>query len=127
MAGEALASQFELDFTLIACMVISMMGSVWYLNSGASFHMTGNKELFCDLEEKDLHMHIKMGDDGRYSAIDISTITFQRESGSPLTLKYFKYVPDLKINLVSVSMLEYCGYNVIFIKGKAFLCHIASG
>ena len=42
--GEALASQFELDFTLIACMVSSMMGCVWYLDSGASFHMTGDKE-----------------------------------------------------------------------------------
>lgn len=34
-ADKALASQFELDFTLIACMVSSMMGSVWYLDSGA--------------------------------------------------------------------------------------------
>jgi len=34
--GEALASQFELDFSLIACMVSSMMGSVWYLDNGAS-------------------------------------------------------------------------------------------
>ena len=33
--GEALASQFELDFSLISCMVSSMMGSVWYLDSGA--------------------------------------------------------------------------------------------
>jgi hypothetical protein len=32
-AGEALASQFELEFSLIACMVSSMMGSVWYLDS----------------------------------------------------------------------------------------------
>jgi hypothetical protein len=29
--GEALASQFELDFTLIACMASTVMGSVWYL------------------------------------------------------------------------------------------------
>jgi hypothetical protein len=63
-AGEALASQFELDFSLIACMVSSALGSVWYLDSGASFHMTGDKELFSDLEEKDLKMHIEMGDDG---------------------------------------------------------------
>lgn len=38
--GEALASKFKLDFTLITCMVTSMMGSVWYLDSGASLCMT---------------------------------------------------------------------------------------
>ena len=54
VAGEALASQFELDFSLIACLVSSYMGSVWYLDSGVSFHMTGHKELFSDLEEKEL-------------------------------------------------------------------------
>ena len=53
-AGEALASQFELYFSLIACLVSSYMGSVWYIDSGASFHMTGDKELFSDLDEKDL-------------------------------------------------------------------------
>ena len=56
--GEALASQFELDFSFIACLVSSTMGSVWYLDSGASFHMMGDKEIFSDLEEKDLQMHI---------------------------------------------------------------------
>ena len=65
--GEALASQFEMDFTLIACMVSSMMGCVWYLDSGASFHMTDDKNLFNALEEKDLKMRVEMGDDERYS------------------------------------------------------------
>ena len=64
VAGEALASQFELDFSLIACMVSSALGLGWYLGSGASFHITGDKKLFNDLEEKDLHMHIEMSDDG---------------------------------------------------------------
>jgi hypothetical protein len=63
-AGEALALQFELDFSLIACMASSALGSVWYLDSGASFHMIGDKDIFSDLEEKDLKMHIEMGDDG---------------------------------------------------------------
>ena len=42
-AGEALASQFELDFSLIACLVSSVMGSIWFLDSGASFHMIGDQ------------------------------------------------------------------------------------
>ena len=44
-------------------MVSSALGSMWYLESGASFHMTGDKVLFSDLEEKYLQMHIKKGDD----------------------------------------------------------------
>ena len=59
-------------------MVSTMMGSMWYLDSGAYFHMTGNKELFSSLEEKDIHMHINMGDEGRYNTIGIGTVTFQR-------------------------------------------------
>lgn len=74
--GEALASQFKLDFTLIASMVTSVMGKVWYLDSGVSFYMTDKNEFFSDLEENDLQMHIKMVDDGRYSSTDISTIKF---------------------------------------------------
>ena len=45
-------------------MASSALGSVWYLDSGASFHMTGDKDLFSDLEEKDPKMHIEIGDDG---------------------------------------------------------------
>ena len=44
-AGEALASLFELDLCFISCLVSISMGSVRYLDSGASFHMTGEKEL----------------------------------------------------------------------------------
>lgn len=125
--GEALASQFELDFTLIACMVSSMVGCVWYLDSGASFHMTDNKSLFSALQEKDLQMRIEMGDDGKYRVSGEDTIVFQREHGAPLTLTDVKYVPRLKKNLVSIAMLEDKGYDVVFSNGKAFLRHIATG
>ena len=40
-----------------------------------------------------------------------------------LTLKYVMYVPSLKKNLVSIAMLEDHGYDAIFSKVKAFLCH----
>jgi len=119
--GEDLASQFESNICLIACMVSSMMGSVWYLDSGASFHMTGDKELFNDLEEKDLQMHIEMGDDENYSITELGMITLQREHGAPLTLKNVMYVPGMKKNLVSISMLEDKGYDVILSKGKVCL------
>ena len=104
---------------MITCMVSSALGSVWYLDSGTSFHMTGDKEIFSDLEEKDLQMHIEMGDDRWYNATRIGTITFQRDSGKPFQLKYVMHVPGLKKNLVSVAMLEDRGYDVVFSDGKA--------
>ena len=45
-------------------------------------------------------MHIEMGDDGRYSATRIGTVTFQRESGKPFLLKYLMHVAML----LSVAM-----------------------
>ena len=89
--------------------------------------MSGDKELFSDLEEKDLQMHIDMGDDGKYSATDIGTITFERELGKPFQLKDVIHVPGLKKNLVSVAMLEGRGYDVVFSDGKSFLRHKKTG
>lgn len=52
------------------------MEIMWYLDSDVTFHMTGNRDLFSDLEEKYLKHNIEFGDDERYSATDINTITF---------------------------------------------------
>ena len=57
-------------------MVSTEMGSMWYLDSGASFYMKRDKELFNSLEEKDLQMHIKMCDGEQYNATRIGTVTF---------------------------------------------------
>eukprot|EP00253_Pinus_taeda_P014294 PITA_14294 len=83
--------------------------------------MTRCKVVFSSLEEKDLQVHIKMGDDGRYN------VTFDR--GKELSsLPQRCYVCTwAKKNLIFVAVLEDRGYDVIFNKGKSFLRHIASG
>ena len=50
-------------------------------------------------------MHIEMGNDGRYSATKIGTITFERESSKPFQLKDVMHVPGLKRNLVSLTKI----------------------
>ena len=87
------------------------MGSVLFLDSGVSFHMTGDRDLFSYMDEKDLGVHIEMGDDGRYILTGIGTISFQKESGKPFVLKEVMHVPGLKKNLISVAMLEDKGYD----------------
>ena len=49
---------------------------VWYLDSGASFHMTRDKRLFNTLEEKDLNICIDMGNDGKYRVLGEGTVVF---------------------------------------------------
>ena len=125
--GESFASQFELYFTLIACMVRKMMGSVWYLDSSASFHMTGCRQFFSYLEEEDLKMHIEMRYDRRYNATKICIFIFQRDLVTPLRFKDVIFILGLNKNIISFAVLEHCGYDVIFRKGKALLSHIAMG
>ena len=57
--------------------------------------MTGDVNLFSDLVEKDLQLHVELGDNGRYSVTGIGTITFQRASCKLLHLKYVVHVPSL--------------------------------
>ena len=101
------------------------MGYIWYLDSGALFHMTGNRDLFSDLEEKDLQQNIEFGDDDRYITTEIGIVTFQRENGSHLRLVDVFHVSGLRKNLVSI-VLEERDYEVMFRKGKVFLKHIAT-
>lgn len=72
-------------------------------------------------------MRIKLGDKKSYNVTVIGTITFQRESGSPLRLKDVMFVLRLKKNLIFVTVLEDHGCEVIFIKGKVFVRYIAMG
>lgn len=58
---------------------------------------------------------------------NIDTVTFHRESESPLRVTYVMNVLGLKNNIVSITALEDRGYDVIFSKGKVFLRHISTG
>ena len=73
-------------------MVSMALGSMSYLDSGASFHMTRDKKKLSELEEKDLQIHIEMGNDVWCIDTDIETINFQRDSGKPFQLKYVMHV-----------------------------------
>lgn len=48
--------------------------------------MTGDKEYFNQLKEKDMQFHIELGDDGKYLTRGVGTISFERESSSSLHL-----------------------------------------
>jgi len=68
-----------------------------------------------------------MGYHGRYNMTKIGAVTFQRESGSPLSIMDVMFFLGPKKNPVSIVVLEDHEYNVIFNKGKKVLRHISIG
>jgi len=82
----------------------TIIGSEWYLDSGASYHMIGNKEYFSSLKEKNLKLHIEFGCYGMYSTKGIGTITFKSKSGSHIHLKNVLYVPGLNRKFIYVAV-----------------------
>jgi len=85
----------------------------------------GDKDLFSNLEEKDLQMNIEMGDDGKYSVIGLGMILF-REAWASIHLEEHYVRAWAKEELVSIAILQDRSYDVIFSKEKVFLQHIAT-
>ena len=83
---EEFSKNFDEDFCLIACMESTTGSSIWYINNGASSHITGHKRFFRDLQEGGRGIHVELGDDARYQEKGVGTVSFQRESGKPFSL-----------------------------------------
>jgi hypothetical protein len=119
-AVDEFAKSFEEDFCFIACMSSAAVSDMFF-ESGASCHMTGSKEFFTKLQDGGVNLVIQLGDDRRYKAQGVGTVSFQRESGKPLQFVDVLYVLRLTKNLISVSTLEDKGYEVTFYKGRVFV------
>jgi hypothetical protein len=112
---DEFSAKFEKEFSLVACLSsTSVSTSVWYIDSGASSHMTGVREYFTDLSEGDLDLDIELGDDSTVKAVGQGTVSFQRESQQSMRVKKVLYVPGLAKNLISISAIEDSGYEIIF-------------
>ena len=78
MAGSAEVEEFSRNFDevfcLIACMESTTGRKIWYIDNGASSHMTGQNIFFKDLQEGGIGIHIELGDDARYHAQGVGTV-----------------------------------------------------
>lgn len=84
------------------------------ISSGATHHLTGNKELFDPESLVDFHGTLKMPNVPA-AAMEIVARGFIRRGG--LALPDVRYVPGLEANVVSVAMLDAMDYDVVFSNG----------
>ena len=57
---------------------------MWYVDSGASRHMTGVREYLSELSENGTDIEVVLGDDNIVRAVGVGTLTFDREPKPPL-------------------------------------------
>lgn len=93
----------------------------WYVDSGASCHMTGVREYFSELSESSTNIEVVLSDGRDFRAVGVGTLTFQRESKPLLKVSYVLYVPGMRKNLISISALEDTGYEVLLRGGQVLM------
>jgi hypothetical protein len=84
------------------------------VDSGASQHMTSTRQCFSSLKEHNSGVQVELGDDAKYPVAGVGTIPFQLQSGNSLDFDDVLFVPGLRKNLLSVSVMEDKGYAVEF-------------
>ncbi len=77
---DAFSIWFEKQFSLISCIDSSENSSyAWYIDSGATFHMSSVIECFTYLKENGVIQELVLGYDTTKNAIGRGTIIFDRE------------------------------------------------
>ena len=81
---------------------------IWYMDSGCSRHMTGNKSLLSNFSKEEGPI-VSFGGNGKgvtkgYGSVSNGTITFSKVA----------HVEGLKYNLLSISQICDLGVNYVF-------------
>ncbi|KAL7595300.1 hypothetical protein Lser_V15G28083 [Lactuca serriola] len=81
---------------------------VWYLDIGASNHMTGDKEKFRDLN-REVQGYVRFGNDAKVRIEGKGSIIFQCKNREQRKLQEVYYIPDLCSNIISLGQLSESG------------------
>ncbi|KAG8500910.1 hypothetical protein CXB51_002999 [Gossypium anomalum] len=111
VAGANLADENGDDFLLVSTNDNSKLTSEWILDLGCSFHMCPNREWFSTYSSVEGEV-VRMGNDSSSKVIGISTVKIRIHDGTIMTLSDVRYVPDLRKNLISLSILDLKGCKI---------------
>jgi hypothetical protein len=105
------------------CLVFKDIES-WFVDCGASRHMTRLSSVFLDLTEIDSDCSVNCGSDPQHAVKGVGRMRFQLESRGLMDIGEVLYVPELTVNFLSVSALDESGFGVVFNNGHVFLYHV---
>jgi hypothetical protein len=82
-------------------LISALSGSVspgedtWLIDSGASKHMTGQRDNLSCLSEKKFSQKVTLGDDYQYPIKEVGESNYKLNPGTPMKMKDVLYVPSL--------------------------------
>jgi hypothetical protein len=108
------------DYVLIYALSGSMSPGedTWLIDSGSSKHMTGQRDILSYLTKNNFHQKVTLGSDYHYPIKGVGESNYKLDSRTPMKMKDVLYVPGLKQNLLSISLLDKKGSRVSFISGE---------
>jgi hypothetical protein len=85
--------------------------TLWYLDSGATNHMSGCRNAFIDIDTA-IHDFVKFGDGSKVTIEGSGTVLLEGKTGEHLPLTGVYFIPRLTTNLVSLGQLDEGGCDV---------------
>jgi Zinc knuckle len=93
--------------------------TVWYLDTGASNHMTGHKHLFTKMIE--LAGTVSFGDASKVEVKEKGNVKFLQKNGKLRMVEDVYYIPEIKMNILSVGQLIENGFKIFMKKRTLYL------
>lgn len=84
---------------------------MWYLDTGCSNHMSGNRASFVNLDDT-VKSSIRFGDNRMVKDEGIGSVRIRKNDGKLCTITDVLYVPSMKSNLISLGQLLEKEYSV---------------
>ena len=103
-------NEVTLFFNQEDCCHVAEQDVEWVVDSTASYHSIPKREYLSTYKAKD-YGTMKMGNKIVSQIVGIGDICIQTSMGCTLTLKDVRHIPDLRLNLISMHMLNKDRYN----------------
>lgn len=93
----------------------------WFLDSGCSNHMCGDKTMFSEMNESFRHL-VKLGNNTRMNVLGKGNVRLHLNGLNHVITEVF-YVPELKNNLLSIGQLQEKGLTILIQGGMCKIYH----
>jgi hypothetical protein len=111
------------DYILILTLIgiVTPGNDTWLVDIDASKHMTWYKDSLSNLIHKDSPHNVNLGDDYQCPIKGVGEASYKLDFGKAMRMKDMLYVPGLKKNLLSISVLDEKGFMIAFVDGEVLM------